>query len=488
MEFNVYNDIKERTKGEIYIGVVGPVRTGKSTFIKNFMDIMVIPNLEDKNETERTIDELPQSASGRTIMTTEPKFIPKDAATITINNDTNVKMRLIDCVGYMVKGVEGVFEDGQERKVKTPWFDYEIPFTNAAEIGTKKVITEHSTIGVVVTTDGSFGELAREAYEDAEETTINELKKINKPFVIVINSANPMSKNCQLLKEKLEKKYNVAVIALNCLMLSQNDINNILERILFEFPIVEIDMNAPSWVDILEDEHPLKKYIIDISCELLERLIYIKDIECVSTMETNDFISFVELKSINLSTGTVKVNFEVNNKYYYETLSELTGATINNEYELISMVKELSENKDNYEKVNNAIERVKVKGYGMVTPGRNEITLENPEVIKNGNKFGIKIKATAPSIHFIQANINTEIAPIIGTEEQAKDLIEFIKNNENEEGIWDTNIFGKTIEQIVQDGIETKIGKLNDETQMRMQNAIEKITNEQNRGVICILL
>ena len=489
MEFNIYKDIKDRTGGEIYIGVVGPVRTGKSTFIKSFMDIMVMPKIGDVNEANRTRDELPQSAGGKTIMTTEPKFIPKTATSVKISNDTDVKIRLIDCVGYMVKGAEGVMEDGEERKVKTPWFDYEIPFSKAAEIGTKKVISEHSTIGVVITTDGSFGDIAREEYVEAEEKTIRELKQLNKPFIVIVNSENPMSKKCQEIRSNIENRYGVSAMALNCLQMNEKDIKNILERILFEFPVVEIEMNTPGWIDILEDEHPIKQYIIEISREILDKLIRIKDVENVRMMRPEEYIENIELKAINLSSGVVKISYEIDEGYYYQVLTELTGNEINNEYELIRLVKELSSMKTDYEKVNNAICSVKQKGYGIVTPSREEITLENPELIKNGSKYGVKIKATAPSLHFIKANIMTEIAPIIGTEEQANDLIDFLKNSDNsDEGIWDTNIFGKSIEQIVDDGIETKIARLTEETQTRVQNTVEKITNEQNRGVICILL
>lgn len=488
MEFNIYKDINERTGGEIYIGVVGPVRTGKSTFIKNFMDIMVMPKMQDANEAERTKDELPQSAAGKTIMTTEPKFIPKTAANINLGNDVNVKMRLIDCVGYMVDGAEGSMENGEERKVKTPWFDYEIPFSKAAEIGTKKVITDHSTIGIVITTDGSFGDLTREQYVQPEEKTINELKSLNKPFVVIVNSMNPMSKKCQEIRSRIENAYGVTTIALNCLQLTEKDINNILERILFEFPVVEIEMNTPGWIDVLDDNHPLKKYIIDVSMEVLNQIVYIKDVEKIRMITPENYINSVELKAINLSSGIVKIFYEINDSFYYQVLTELTGNEINNEYELIRLVKELSSMKSNYEKVNSAIAAVKEKGYGIVTPDKKEITLEDPELIKNSGKYGVKIKATAPSIHFIKANIMTEIAPIIGSEEQANDLIGFIKNNEKDDGIWETNIFGKTIEQIVEDGISTKISRLTDETQVRMQNTVEKITNEQNRGVICILL
>lgn len=488
MEFDIYKDINNRTGGEVYIGVVGPVRTGKSTFIKNFIDLMVLPNIIDENEARRTIDELPQSAAGRTIMTTEPKFIPKTAVKLTMQNDISVQFKLIDCVGYMVKGAEGAMEDGLERKVKTPWYDYEIPFSNAAEIGTRKVVKDHSTIAVVVTTDGSFGEIERESYVEAETNTILELKELNKPFVVVINSTNPMSRRCQEIKNDIETRYAVTAICMNCLQMTVDDINNILERILFEFPIIDIEINAPAWIEILEDNHPIKEQIIETAKELLKNIIYIKDIEKIREMNTGEFIQAVELKAINLSDGNVKVHFDIDNSFYYQVLTDLSNTKINNEYELICLVKELSKMKMKYEKVNDAIDSVRQKGYGIVSPERDEIMLEKPELIRNGNKYGIKIKATAPSIHFVKADVVTEIAPIIGTKEQAEEMIEFISEKEGEEEIWDTNIFGKSVEQIVDDGINSKINRLTETTQINMQNTIEKITNEQNRGVICILL
>ncbi|MBE5957858.1 MAG: stage IV sporulation protein A [Lachnospiraceae bacterium] len=489
MAFNIYNDINERTNGEIYIGVVGPVRTGKSTFIKNFMDIMVIPNISDSNDAKRTKDELPQSAKGRTIMTTEPKFIPQNAAKVNIGNDVYANFKLIDCVGYIVDGAEGVEENGEERKVKTPWFDYEIAFSKAAETGTKKVIEEHSSIGIVITTDGSFGEIDRSAYEKPEERTILELKKLGKPFVVVVNSANPTSTRCQNVKKYIEEKYDVTVLAVNCLLMNEDDIKNILEKILFEFSVVDVCFETPNWIDILTDENPIKQYIFKLSREILNSMDNIKNVNLVKEIELEEVVDNIEVKGIDLSGGIVKLQYNISDSYYYEALSNLTGTEIKSEYELIKTIKDMSGMRKMYDKVNGAIEMVRQKGYGIVTPDREEIILEDPTLIKNGGKYGVKIKATSPSMHFIKANVLTEIAPIIGTKEQAEDLISFIKNNtESDEGIWDTNIFGKTIEQIVEEGINTKIGKLTDETQQKVQTTVEKITNEQNRGVICILL
>ena len=488
MDFNVYKDIEKRTNGEIYIGVVGPVRTGKSTFIKNFMDVAVVPNIKDENEVKRTMDELPQSSAGKTIMTTEPKFIPNNAVSIKIGGRANVKVRLIDCVGFMVDGATGHMEEEKERMVKTPWFDYDIPFSKAAEIGTQKVISEHSTIGVVVTCDGSFTELSPEEYNKALDKTVKELTSINKPFVILVNSLDPKSPQCTKLRNEIAEKYQVSTIAVNCLKLNENDVNNILENILFEFPISEIVFNVPKWLEIMDLGHELMKYIVGYSKEILNKIVRIKDIKNIKLDPDSDFIKGASVSSVELSNGNLTLNFDIDDKYYYDTLTEMTGTQIDNQLQLIKLVKEMALQKVNYEKVNDAISKVRDTGYGIVTPQKEEIVLENPELIKSGNKFGVKIKATAPSIHFVKANILTEILPIIGSEEQAKDLIDFINKNDDGANIWETNIFGKSIGQIVDEGIMNKINNLTEETQSRMQGTIEKITNDQSRGVICILL
>lgn len=488
--FNLYKDIQARTGGEIYIGVVGPVRTGKSTFIKRFMDLLVIPNIVNVHSKERTIDELPQSAAGKTIMTTEPKFIPKEAATIKISDDTEVNVRLIDCVGYMVNGATGHLENDQERLVKTPWYDYDIPFTKAAEIGTRKVINDHSTIGIVVTTDGSFGDLARENYLEAEEKTINELKNLSKPFIVLLNSDKPYSDEAVQLSQDIASKYDTTVLPVNCEQLKQEDVYRIMESVLYEFPVTELDFYIPKWIEMLPNDHWLKREIITVVKNLVNDVSLVKDISGDKFDTSCPYIKQIKIDKKDLSTGNVSLKVDVDDSYYYEILSDLTGAQISGEYQLIQLIKDFSKLKSEYEKVSEAMQSVKYKGYGVVTPSKEEITLDKPEVIKTGSKYGVKIKAEAPSIHMIKANILTEIAPIVGTEDQAKDLQEFInENNEKSEGgIWDTNIFGKTIEQIVDDGIRTKIAKLSDDTQSKMQNALQKITNDGNGGVIFIII
>ncbi|BCN31306.1 stage IV sporulation protein A [Anaeromicropila herbilytica] len=489
-QFDVYNDIKARTGGEIYIGVVGPVRTGKSTFIKRFMDLLVIPNIEDVHSKERAIDELPQSAAGKTIMTTEPKFIPKEAAEISLSEDTKVSIRLIDCVGYMVEGASGHIENDQERLVKTPWFDYEIPFTEAAELGTKKVINDHSTIGIVITTDGSFGDLPRESYLVAEEKTISELKKLGKPFIVLLNTNKPYSKETLELASNISEKYNVSVMPVNCEQLKKDDITKIMENILSVFPVTKIDFFIPKWVEMLSKEHWLKTDLVSAVKTLLKNINLIRDVKSNNFVTDSKFVKKFKIDKIDLKDGTVKVLTEFDDTYYYEILSDLIGVPISGEYQLISTIRELAAKKLQYDKVGNACEEVRFKGYGVVSPDKDEIIIEEPEIIKHGSKYGVKIKAIAPSIHMIKANVETEIAPIVGTEEQASDLITYIKDNTktNKDGIWETNIFGKSIRQLVDEGINSKVSKMTDEDQVKLQETLQKIVNDSNGGLVCIII
>ncbi len=488
-EFDLYSDINKRTNGEIYLAVVGPVRTGKSTFIKRFMDLMVLPEMKDENVRERTMDELPQSSTGKTIMTTEPKFIPKEAAKIDISNDLSVKVRLIDCVGYMVNGAAGHIENDVERMVKTPWFENEIPFTKAAMVGTKKVITEHSTIAVVITTDGSFGEIERENYIAPEEETIAQLKSLGKPFVVLLNSGKPFSKETKELANQIAEKNKATVIPVNCDQIKKDEIYKILESVLYEFPISAINFDIPKWVEMLDDDHYFKKSIIDLIRQSVMDIKKVKDIRKIDEM-TSEYIKKAEVENTDLSDGNVYVNIIMNDDKYYDVLSDLTNSNIKNEYCLINALKDYSVLKNEYGKIRDAMSNVNFKGYGVVAPGKDEIILEEPEITKNGSKFGIKIKAKAPSIHMIKTEVQTEIAPIVGSEEQANDLIRYIKENgeKSENGIFETNIFGKSIEQIVEDGIRNKLEKLSDETQEKLKNTLEKITNESNGGVICIII
>ena len=468
--FHVYKDIQARTGGEIYIGVVGPVRTGKSTFIKRFMDLLVLPGMTDSHEKSRAQDELPQS---------EIKV-----------GDAQVKVRLIDCVGFMVEGASGHVENDEERLVKTPWFDYEIPFTQAAALGTEKVIREHSTIGIVITTDGSFGEIPRNAYIEAEKQTIEELKKIGKPFIMLLNTSRPYSDEAKELAGKLKEEYGVQVLPVNCEQLKKDDITRILGEVLNEFPVTELDFYMPKWAEILPASHPLKEKIIAIVRGLMESVLHMRDIRQEYEQEETSPVKGIRLRKADYSDGTAAMDVAVDETVYYQILSDYTGLEIGGEYQLMGILKQFAKTKGEYEKLKNALEAVRQKGYGVIMPERSEILLDDPEVIKHGNKYGVKIHAQAPSINLIRASLETELAPIVGDEKQAEDLIAYIKKNsrDNEDGVWNTSIFGKSIEQIVTDGMEAKIAQLTESCQQKLQDTLQKIINDGNGGMICIII
>ena len=486
--FSVYKDIQARTRGQFLVGVVGPVRTGKSTFIRRFMELLALPAMDEHTRME-VKDQLPVSGSGKTITTVEPKFIPKEAVEIHLGEDIPVKIRLIDCVGFMVPDASGNMENEKERMVKTPWFDQEIPFHQAAEVGTKKVIQEHSTIGLVVTCDGSFGEIPRKNFEESEERTVQELKKQGKPFLILVNSQKPYKEETLKLVQQLQDKYKTAVISVNCEQLRKEDIVRILEKILYEFPVRQVEFYIPKWVELLEPSHYLKADLLQQIKDMMGKFRYIRDIKNENLQMGSVYVKNTALEEINLSNGVVKVRIEMKEPYYYQVMSEMTGVPINSEYQLIHTLKELADMKEEYVKVQNAMKSVRGSGYGVVIPEKDEITLEEPVVIRQGNKFGVKIKSASPSIHMIKANIETEIAPIVGSEQQAQDLIDFIKENaKSKDGIWQTNIFGKSIEQLVEDGIRTKIAQISEESQVKLQDTMQKIVNDSKGGLICIII
>lgn len=490
-KLQIYQDMKERTKGEIYIGVVGPVRTGKSTFIKRFMDLLVIPSMDESFEKQRVIDELPQSAAGKTIMTTEPKFIPTEAASIALPDDSKVNIRLIDCVGYMVDGAAGHTEGEQERRVKTPWFEDEIPFTQAAQIGTKKVIEEHSTIGFVVTTDGSFGEIPRENYEEPEAKTVSELKHLGKPFILLLNSTHPYKEETRALAKEMEDKYQVQVLPVNCQQLRKEDIMNMMEHILEEFPVARIDCYFPKWVEMLPVQHPVKLTMLQSAKTILEEFRVMRDVrpEVFAAIPKNENLENIKLEGIERKNGRVALQFIPPEACYYKTLSEMSGMEIEDEYQLIQVLKELSGKKDKFEKLEQACNEVEGKGYGVMIPDMDEVTLEEPQIIRHGNQYGVKIKAAAPSIHMIKAGIETEVAPIVGTKEQAEDLISYMMDNKsNPGGVWETNIFGKSVGKLVEDGIHGKVNRLTDESQMKLQETLQKVVNDSNGGLVCIII
>ncbi|MFI3200869.1 MAG: stage IV sporulation protein A, partial [Eubacteriales bacterium] len=470
-------------------GVVGPVRTGKSTFIKRFMDLMVLPLIEDEYDKGRAIDELPQSSGGRTITTTEPKFVPKEAVQIAISDEVAMKVRLVDCVGYMVPTASGHMENEMERMVHTPWDQEPIPFTKAAEIGTRKVIQEHATIGVVVTTDGSFGEIDAEQYREAQERTIVELKQLHKPFIVLVNTTKPYAQDTIDYVRELSNTYHVKAIPMNIEQMKKDDIYHIMEQVLYEFPISTIEFYMPKWVDLLPGDHIVKETLIGKVRGEMNRMTTMNDIMEQSMDLSCDYVKRYKIEEINMATGSVRVDVNIDEQYYYEMMSDLTGNTIENEYQLIQELKAMSQMKEEYGKVLQAMDSVRQKGYGVVTPYRDEIILEKPEVIKHGNKYGVKIKAESPSIHMIKATIETEIAPIVGTQEQAEDLIRFITEADSSDlGIWETNIFGKSVEQLVNDGITSKIDMIGDESQIKLQETMQKIVNDSNGGIVCIII
>lgn len=487
----IYQDIAKRTDGDIYVGVVGPVRTGKSTFIKRFMEELVLPNIDNTYKRERAIDELPQSASGKTIMTTEPKFIPNEAVNITVGDNVKMKIRLVDCVGYLVNNAIGYLEDDMPRMVKTPWSDEEMPFERAAEIGTKKVIEEHSTIGILVTTDGSITDIGRNDYIEAEERVVKELKSLNKPFIILLNSENPEDNECRSLARELEDKYLASVIPVNCTKLNMNDMENIFSKLLYEFSIQKININFPRWVDGLEESNDLKVELYKNIKEIFENVNKLKDIdECVARLKNVEIINRVTVENIELGLGEVTINLELNDELFYNVLTELTGVEITNEGDLFSTITEFSKVKKQYDKLEYALHEVRTKGYGIVSPGLEDLILEEPEIVKQGSKFGVKLKAKAPSIHMIQINTETEVSPIVGSEKQSEDLLKYLLSEfENDKKkIWESNIFGKNLHELVNEGLQNKLVKMPEDAQVKIQETLERIVNEGSGGLICIIL
>lgn len=489
---DIYKDISSRTNGDIYIGVVGPVRTGKSTFIKNFMEMFVIPNIDSPYKQDRAKDELPQSAAGKTIMTTEPKFVPNESVEITIDGNVKMKTRLVDCVGYLVDNAIGHMEGDLPRMVKTPWNDNEIPFVEAAEMGTRKVITDHSTIGLVVTTDGSITDIDRENYVSAEERVVRELKAINKPFVILLNSSTPNSEETISLRNSLEEKYNAPVVVSDILNLKESDITSIFSRVLEEFPVSEIGFKLPTWFDMLDMNYPLKQEIISIVKENFYNDTSLREINDVISNIKNSYPIFdsINLDSANMEDGNVKVIMNINNSYFFKVLSEKSNIQIESEKDIFKVIDDYSSIKSKYDKIAIALEEVNVKGYGIVTPSIDELKLEEPEIVKQGSKYGVKLKASAPSIHMIKADIETEVSPIVGSEKQSEDLVKYLLSEfENDpKQIWQSNIFGKSLHELVNEGLHNKLYRMPDEAQMKIQETLERIINEGSGGLICIIL
>ena len=490
-DYNIYQDISERTDGDIYMGIVGPVRTGKSTFIKKFMDLLVIPNIENMHKKDRARDELPQSAAGRTIMTTEPKFVPNEAVEIVLEDNATFKVRLIDCVGYIVEGALGHVENNAPRMVNTPWFDEQIPFPQAAEIGTQKVITEHSTIGLIITTDGSITDIAREEYIEAEARVVKELQEIKKPFIMLLNSTNPSNPDTQMLRSELEVQYGVPVMTINCAQLQIDDINAIMEKILLEFPLAEIGINIPKWVETLENEHWVRSQMISAIKDSLKNVVKIREVKSASALLNQyDFIKKVYFDKINLGDGTVLIDITAPETLFYKVLGETAGFEIDGEDKLITLMKELGVIKKDYEKIRYALQEVRQTGYGIVSPNIDELELDEPEIVKQGNRFGVKLRASAPSIHMIRADIETEVSPIVGTEKQSEELVNYLlKEFEvDPKKIWESNIFGKSLHELVNEGLHNKLYRMPEDAQVKLQETLQKIINEGSGGLICIIL
>lgn len=488
---SVYRDIAARTGGDIYIGVVGPVRTGKSTFIKKFMETLVLPNIENEYRRERATDELPQSAAGKTIMTTEPKFVPEEAVEINLDGETNLKVRLIDCVGYIVPSAIGYFENNAPRMVQTPWYEEEIPFNMAAEVGTDKVIREHSTIGLVVTSDGSISDIPREEYKDAEQRVIAELQEIGKPFAVLLNCDNPDSPEAKALAEEMEAEYSAPVIPVNCIKITEEDIRKVLSGVLGAFPVREVAVDIPRWLIGLDREHWLRKAVIEPVVTAAKDITKISEVrDIIPVIGGCEYVKDASVRNIDLGTGRADITVILNPELFYRILSEETGLEINGESGLMPCMRELAEIKRKYDRIRGALDQVEAAGYGIVMPTIDELTLEEPEIVRQGGKYGVKLRASAPSIHMMRADITTEVAPIVGSEKQSEDLVRYLLDEFEEDPakIWESNIFGKSLHELVNEGLHTKLSRMPQDARLKLQETISRIINEGCSGLICIIL
>ncbi|MEG1311295.1 MAG: stage IV sporulation protein A [Romboutsia sp.] len=488
---NIYEDIAKRTQGDIYIGVVGPVRTGKSTFIRKFMEKLVLPNIENEFKKERTKDEIPQSGSGKTIMTVEPKFVPADGVEIKIRDNVSMKVRMVDCVGYIVDGALGHEEEGKQRLVSTPWSQEAMTFEKAAEIGTKKVIRDHSTIGIVVLTDGSVTGIDRKNYISAEERVIGELKSLNKPFAIVLNTLDPQSEETEMLRSELEEKYNAPIVPLNVVAMDEDDIEDVLETVLYDFPLNEIRINLPQWVEGLERNHWIKNNIIFTLKESIADIGKIRDIDSiVQGFSELEFLEDTEVDNVELGEGVISIDLTAKQGLFYNVLEEKSGFKIEGDHQLLSLVTKLSRVKTEYDKIESALVDAKTKGYGVVAPSLDELSLEEPEIIKQGKQYGIKLKANAPSLHIIKADISTEVSPIVGNQNQGEEMIKYLleefEQNPNE--IWASNMFGKSLHDLVKEQLQSKLYTMPEEIRVKIQRTLQKIINEGSSNIITILL
>ncbi len=488
---SIYEQIAQRTDGSVYIGVVGPVRTGKSTFIKRFMEELVIPHIDNVYRRERARDELPQSGSGKTIMTSEPKFVPEEAVEISPDGTAKLSVRLIDSVGYMVVGAVGAEEDGQPRMVTTPWYDHEIPMTEAAELGTKKVMEDHGTIGIVLTTDGTITDIPREDYVEAEDRAIRDMQATGKPFLVLVNSQSPDSPEARALRDTIAETYGVTCLAVNCLTLQEPQITEILTDLLYEFPVRELRFFLPSWLDALEAEHPLKQALYEAMRDCAGRVTAVSQAEpAIRRICQLETVEDYHIRAIDLATGTVSCTLDFPQSLFYQILGDKSGFSIENDGDLLTLLGQLAETKKKYDKVANALDEVWATGYGVVMPGAEDLHMEVPEIVRRGGSYGIKLKASAPSIHMIRTDIRTEISPIVGDEKQSEDLVHFLlgEYEDNTEKLWESNIFGKSLFELVNDGLSSKLRRLPDDSRFKFRDALQKIVNEGGNGLLCIIL
>ena len=488
---NIYEDIAKRTQGDIYIGVVGPVRTGKSTFIRKFMENLVLPNIENEFKRERTQDEIPQSGSGKTIMTVEPKFVPADGVEIKIKDTVSLKVRMVDCVGYIVDGALGHEEEGKQRLVSTPWSQEAMTFEKAAEIGTKKVIRDHSTLGIVVLTDGSVTGIDRKNYLSAEERVINELKSLNKPFAVVLNTLDPYSESTELLRSELEEKYDVPIVPLNVLAMDEEDIENVMETVLYDFPLNEIRINLPKWVEGLERNHWIKNNIIFTLKQSIAEIGKLRDVDSiVKGFSELEFLEDTEVENVELGEGVISIDLTAKQDLFYNVLEEKSGFKIDGDHQLLNLVTKLSRVKNEYDKIESALYDAKTKGYGVVAPSLDELSLEEPEIIKQGKQYGIKLRANAPSLHIIKADISTEVSPIVGNQTQGEEMIKYLLDTfeENPSELWASNMFGKSLNDLVKEQLQSKLYTMPEEIRVKIQKTLQKIINEGTMNTRTILL
>ena len=487
----IYSDIATRTNGDVYIGVVGPVRAGKSTFIKRFMEALVLPEIEDEAEKARARDEMPQSATGKTVMTTEPKFVPEKAVKVSLQGNVGLSVKMIDCVGYIVEGVGGLTENGEKRMVMTPWSASPLPFETAAEMGTKKVITEHSTIGIMLTNDGTVGELPREAFIESENRVIADLKACGKPFVIVLNSSEPDSERSIEIALELEKRHSVPVALINCLEMGIEEIEHILELSLFEFPVTELEIISPTWINSLSKSNPLRLGLESAMIETAERISNVASVhESVEELSDKEGIKWAGVAKTDLGTGKSRVEIKLDDTLFYKALSEKCGLNISNERELFEAVSDLGTTRDRFEKIKEALDTAESTGYGIVVPQIDDLILEEPEIIKQSGGYGVKLKACADSIHMIKAKIKTEINPIVGSEKQSEEMIKFLLNEfeENPRELWESNMFGKSLYCLVNEGLNAKLDHMPQDARDKIGQTLQKIVNEGSNGLICIIL